>query len=387
MVKYHTIVIKGTSDVFPGDIRQYIYYLRNEDNMTCKQCGGIMTVDKQRELFVCPFCGAIEPFDSMTKEELQKMLNEALYDVRKDTRQIKETLKDTQTDSSIKYALSLVALSIACLVFLIFTAYGFDTGSYMVGVVSAIQLLCAILAIIFKVSAKSKGKPKLSIVSTILIGIILSLVIVWFIALAVDTPSSDRRNDEEKTWPTIGMGSDLPVPDLKLKEVYNTDKYFHARLEDTDKAGFEAYVNECKKAGYNIDPFYKDYHYIAYDKNDNELELNFFYGSEISITMNKAITFTEFYWPKSGGLQDVPAPEADQIYVESISESSARLHVGMITKDYFMKYIDELKEAGFSGGYDDKENQYRGEKDNVNLRITLKRDKILYYDVFVLDRK
>ena len=27
--------------------------------MTCKQCGGIMTVDKQRELFVCPFCGAI----------------------------------------------------------------------------------------------------------------------------------------------------------------------------------------------------------------------------------------------------------------------------------------------------------------------------------------
>ena len=52
-----------------------------------------MTVDKQRELFVCPFCGAIEPFDSMTKEELQKMLNEALYDVRKDTRQIKETLK------------------------------------------------------------------------------------------------------------------------------------------------------------------------------------------------------------------------------------------------------------------------------------------------------
>ncbi|MBR3581313.1 MAG: hypothetical protein IKN95_10025, partial [Lachnospiraceae bacterium] len=94
-----------------------------------------------------------------------------------------------------------------------------------------------------------------------------------------------------------------------------------------------------------------------------------------------------FYWPKSGGLQDVPAPDADQIYVESISESSARLHVGMITKDYFMKYIDELKEAGFSGGYDDKENQYRGEKDNVNLRITLKRDKILYYDVYVLDRK
>jgi len=354
--------------------------------MTCKQCGGIMAVDKERELFICPFCGTIEPFDSLSKEELQEMLDDALSDVRADTRQIKETLKGNQTDSSIKYALSLVFFSIAALVFIIFACYGFDSGSYMLGTVSLLQFACILFAIIFKVAGKSQNKPKLSIVSSILAGITLSLVIVWFIALMIETPSSKNRRDnkEPDPWPTIGMGSDLPEPEQTTKDVYNTDKYFHARLLDTDKAGFEDYIKACKKAGYDIDAVFKDYKYIAYNENGDELELSFYYDSEVNVTLEKALEFTDFYWPRSGGLQDVPAPEADKINVESLSNSSVRLTVGTVTKDYFMQYIEELKEAGFTGNYDDNENQYYGEKGNYHVRITLKRGNLLYFDAYDL---
>ena len=344
-----------------------------------------MAVDKERELLICPFCGATEPFENLSKKELNKMLNEALSDVRADTRQIKETLKGNQTDSSIKYALSLVFFSIAALIFIIFTCYGFDSGSYLLGIVSLLQFACILFAIIFKVAGKSQNKPKLSITSSILAGITLSLVIVWFIALMIETPSKDKPdNKEPDPWPTIGMGSDLPEPEQKTKDVYNTDKYFHARLLNTNKAGFEDYIKACKKAGYDIDPFFKDFKYVAYNEAGDELELSFYYDSEINVTLDKALEFTDFYWPKSGGLQDVPAPKADKINVESLSNSSARLTVGTVTKDYFMQYIEELKEAGFTGNYDDAENQYYGEKGKCHVHITIKRGSYLYFDAYDL---
>ena len=169
-----------------------------------------------------------------------------------------------------------------------------------------------------------------------------------------------------------------------IKEAYNTDDYFHARLTGVDKNEFESYINDCKAAGYNLDTYFKDYKFIAYNKNDDELELNYFYDSEINVTIHKALEYTEFYWPKSGGLQEVPAPEADKINVESLSDSSVRLTVGTVTKDYFMKYIEELKEAGFSGSYNDTDKQYYGEKDKVHVRITIKRNSLLYFDVYNL---
>lgn len=353
--------------------------------MTCKQCGGIMTVDNKNEMFVCPFCGCVEKFDSMSKKELQKLLNEALSDVRADTRQIKQSMRANETAVSMKYSVTIIGLVIALILFTIMTAYGFDQGYYVPAVVSSIQVALALFGIIFMASAKANNNPKLSTISSIMIGVSLSLIIVWFIALGTSTSSKDRNNKKEsEAWPTIGMGSDLPEPDAFIKEAYNTDNYFHARITDTDKAGFEDYVSDCKAAGYNQDAYLKDYKFVAYNKNGDELELSFFYDSEINVTVHKALEYTEFYWPKSGGLQDVPAPEADKINVESLSDSSARLTVGTVTKDYFMKYIEELKEAGFSGSYDDNERQYYGEKGKVHVRITIKRNSILYFDVYNL---
>jgi len=353
--------------------------------MTCKQCGGIMTVDKKNEMFVCPFCGTVEPFDSLSKEELQQMLDDALSDVREQNRELKQTIKNTETAVSLKYTVTIVIMVIAALFFAIFTMYGFDTGKYLVGTISAIQLVLIILAIIFMANAKAKKNPKFSTAASILIGLAGSMVIVWFVAVGMTEGSSDsKRKNEPETWPTIGMGSDLPEPDSFIKEAYNTDNYFHARITDTDKSGFEDYVSDCKAAGYNLDSYLKDYKFVAYNKNGDELELSFYYDSEINVTVHKALEYTEFYWPKSGGLQDVPAPEADKINVESLSDSSVRLTVATVTKDYFMQYIEELKEAGFSGSYDDNERQYYGEKGKVHVRITIKRNSILYFDVYNL---
>ena len=200
-----------------------------------------------------------------------------------------------------------------------------------------------------------------------------------------NTDDTVKDNNSEKEWPTLGMGSDLPHTSKAPRDMYNTDRYMSARIADVDKDFFDDYVKQCQNAGYNIDQVYKERSYIAYNDKDDELELNLFYGTELSITVNKALQFSDFYWPKSGGAQYMPEPTADKVSVSSLSDTSARLYIADVDKAYLIKYIDELKNAGFSGSYDDKEQSYRGKKNNVSLTINLKRGRIMFFDIYILN--
>ena len=189
-------------------------------------------------------------------------------------------------------------------------------------------------------------------------------MIVWLIGLGTAEDNKAGKYDTEKSWPTLGMGSDLPEPDKPCYDLYNTDKYLSARIDDVDKTFFENYVKKCKEAGYNIDGVLDSFTYTAYNKNDDKLELNLFYGTELSITMNKALQFTEFYWPKSGGAQYLPEPKADKVCIESLNDYT----------------------AGFPGSYDDKNEKFRSNKDNVSVDIELQRGRIMYFDIYILSK-
>ena len=62
------------------------------------------------------------------------------------------------------------------------------------------------------------------------------------------------------SWPTIGPGSLLPKPESNMGNVTNDSKHcFAAYIADTTKDQFEAYINKCIKAGFDVD----------YNKGDN----------------------------------------------------------------------------------------------------------------------
>ena len=102
--------------------------------------------------------------------------------------------------------------------------------------------------------------------------------------------------------------------------------------------------------------------------------------------MNKALQFTEFYWPKSGGAQYLPEPKADKVCIESLNDYSAKLYIADVDKSYMIKYIDELKTVGFPGSYDDKNEKFRSKKDNVSVDIELQRGRIMYFDIYILSK-
>ena len=356
--------------------------------MNCKQCGGVMTIDQKNRVFSCPFCGTVEPFDNVSKKELDKAVNEIKKENKKMVDAIvadnRKTLMAAKAEKGAKDTILIVLLTIFLIFVVIMTAYCFDSGYIFAGTISSLQIIFVFVSIFLKAMYRRNGSDKLSIASSVLAGLAAFFIIVWLVAVGNSSSSAPSRN-EEKQWPTLGMGSDLPEPKKSARDLYNSDRYLSARIPDIDKDFFDDYVRQCQAAGYNIDQVYKERTYVAYNDKDDELVLNLFYGTELSITMNKHLEYSEFYWPKSGGVQYLPEPEADKISVDSLSDTSARLYIADVDKSYMVKYIDELKNAGFSGSYDDKEQSYRGKKKNVSLTIELKRGRIMYFDVYILN--
>ena len=357
--------------------------------MNCKQCGGVMTIDQKNRVFSCPFCGTVEPFDNVSKKELDKAVNEIKKENKKMVDAIvadnRKTLMAAKAEKGAKDTILIVLLTIFLIFVVIMTAYCFDSGYIFAGTISSLQIIFVFVSIFLKAMYRRNGSDKLSIASSVLAGLAGFFIIVWLVAVGNSSSSAPSRN-EEKQWPTLGMGSDLPEPDKPCYDLYNTDKYLSARIDDVDKTFFENYVKKCKEAGYNIDGVLDSFTYTAYNKNDDKLELNLFYGNELSITMNKALQFTEFYWPKSGGSQYLPEPKADKVCIESLNDYSAKLYIADVDKSYMIKYIDELKTAGFPGSYDDKNEKFRSNKDNVSVDIELQRGRIMYFDIFILSK-
>ena len=357
--------------------------------MNCKQCGGVMTIDLKNRVFSCPFCGTVEPFDNVSKKELDKAVNEIKKENKKMVDAIvadnRKTLMAAKAEKGAKDTILIVLLTIFLIFVVIMTAYCFDSGYIFAGTISSLQIIFVFVSIFLKAMYRRNGSDKLSIASSVLAGLAAFFIIVWLVAVGNSSSSAPSRN-EEKQWPTLGMGSDLPEPDKPCYDLYNTDKYLSARIDDVDKTFFENYVKKCKEAGYDVDGVLDSYTYTAYNKNDDKLELNLFYGTELSITMNKALQFTEFYWPKSGGAQYLPEPKADKVCIESLNDYSAKLYIADVDKSYMIKYIDELKTAGFPGSYDDKNEKFRSKKDNVSVDIELQRGRIMYFDIYILSK-
>lgn len=121
--------------------------------MNCKNCNAVMRVDQERKVFVCPYCEATEPFDGVSKAELQGMLHDAIRDVRQESiQEARQTFqnqmnqKDTRTaGQKARDVIILVLQIIFCVILGIFSLVIF-TDEKAVGFISLTQLVLMITA-------------------------------------------------------------------------------------------------------------------------------------------------------------------------------------------------------------------------------------------------
>ena len=125
--------------------------------MNCKNCNAVMRVDQARKVYVCPYCESIEPFDGVSKEELQGMLHDAIKDVRKESmKEAEKTLKsgaayrdDRSAGKKVLDVFILIGQIIFC-VFLSICSISLFIDYVLLGLVSLTQLGLMIAAMILK---------------------------------------------------------------------------------------------------------------------------------------------------------------------------------------------------------------------------------------------
>ena len=357
--------------------------------MNCKNCNAVMRIDQERKVFFCPYCDSVEPFDGVSKAELQGMLHDAIQDVRKESmKEARERLareavmRDNRSSGKRALdALILVAQIIMCIFFSIFMI-GFFIDYVALGFVSLLQLVLMVTAMIMKAKYRHTGVRKWrNIKNACLIGVGV-LVIFWFVALFAGDRISSGGSHED-SWPTQGLGSELPVPEGTLKYAYSSKADFSATVKDSDGTGFKAFIEGCKEQGYVIDVELDDDYYHAYNEADDELTVRRWSSSkEFNIKLDKGIVLGEYQWPKGELAESIPKLEAEKSSLVKLSSNNVEIYVGDLTRQQFIQYIMDLQEAGFEGSYYDNSNHYSGKKGNISISVEFKRERLAYIDVY-----
>lgn len=80
----------------------------------------------------------------------------------------------------------------------------------------------------------------------------------------------------EFTWPTNGIAASFPQPDSKIGKIeWENEDSFLIYVGDTPMEDYEAYVNRCADAGYNIDYEKGDTYYWADNADGYRLSLEY----------------------------------------------------------------------------------------------------------------
>lgn len=360
--------------------------------MNCKNCNAVMRVDQERKVFVCPYCESTEPFEGVSKAELQGMLHDAIRDVRKESIQEAQTTmqeqmvyKDTRTKGQKAGDIIILVLQIIFCLFLAVCSVTIFTELKTVGLVSLCQLGLMIAVIILKqkyrLTKKRKLKCKLQKIKAVCSILVLLLIGGWFAGLINDT---DKHVSENVSWPTQGLGSNLPQPEGKLTHAFSTKSSFSADVS-ADKEVYLPYVEKCKEAGFTIDAEESDGRYEAYDENDNKLTVEYSnYTKEIEVTVDKGISWSDFQWPTGELAGAVPQPEAEKCCLERFSKNSLTIYVGDVTREQFLAYITECQEAGFDGYYDNASDRFHGtHKESIrSISIEFQRERIMRIEIY-----
>ena len=356
--------------------------------MNCKNCNAVMKIDQERKVFVCPYCDSVEPFDNVSKDELQGMLHKAIHDVRKESlKEAKEAiarenanLKNRSRSQKIKDAV-IFGLQILFCLFLAFCCTGFLVDYQFLALISLIQLILMIVILTMKRKWLKTGKLKFQKIKTGCTIAVVVLIIPWIFFLV---NADEYGTLEKEPWPTQGLGSTLPDPGGRIRYQDSSSVSFSASVRHISKNSYDAFIKACQEAGYNVDVEAGDEEFVAYhEETDNKVSVRYYkYDRSLRVKVEKAITMTDA-WPSGEVAALIPKPELEKCHVQQMNQSCIEVYVGDMTHDEFLQYVTTCQEAGFDGSYYSQNDYFYGNKDGASLTLEFHRGRIMFIRVYI----
>lgn len=218
--------------------------------------------------------------------------------------------------------------------------------------------------------AKPRKKPGCL---AILVIIVVAIIAIASIGTAINNHAKQAEYDNQTfEWPTSGLATLLPEPSTDKGAINsNSDTYLYVELRGCNESDYTDYLEQCKMAGFTIEPSTTSTSYYAYDEDGNRLGLALYTSnSELSITLDKAEELDELAWPTTGLAANLPAPSSSTGKVTTDSSKSWKATVGQTDMDAYKAYVDEVFAAGFDQNYDKGDKLFKADNlDGLHVEI------------------
>ncbi len=334
------------------------YELENKDavknvSLKCEHCGGDLTVDNDKPILNCPYCGnqsLIIENDAVTIERIKSAANKEIEieKVKSNERMHKiENEKEQKLEEKVrakKFAKSpwAIFLIIALIVSGFFSFVYFVSGCVLAGILSIVQMICFGCAWSMGINI-IKGKKYLHILVAI-IGILLILPTI----LACNVASMNA-NAHKIEWNIILLGDKIPEPNsLKVEIHNNTEDELWIEIYSTSEEEYYEYTAACKEWGYVVEMSENSVYYNAYNDEGYEVSVSYSdYNRIMSIRLDVPTEVYDLKWNEHEVASILPEPLSTLGLFLEENESTNKIIVSNTSEEDFKAYCDACIEAGF----------------------------------------
>ena len=333
--------------------------------LRCKDCNGIMTVDENKSVLSCPYCGSKEILldaDAVAVERIKGQTQLDLEDKRQ-AHELKVAAEQEHKErvNSFKKSKSSKLLILAVLITFVVGISKFQSHQIMLAIIAFAQSALFLVSWMLGMQIIREKKAHFYILPAIL-GI--ALIFLFFnTSSRINEAAREEarlareaaRIAEENTpysWPDSGLALQLPVPGSETgKIITNTSDQFIMSVYHLSDTQYDDYVQACEAKGFLIDPETSS-GYEAYNSEGYFLELSYTADSDtLHISLDAPRKLSTLKWPKGDLVAQLPPLESTVGAIIQDNSDSFSAYIGDTSLDDFNNYVDACWDAGFTQDY------------------------------------
>lgn len=183
--------------------------------------------------------------------------------------------------------------------------------------------------------------------------LVLVLLLVW--GLYSHVSSCVSYGNSLQDWPTSGFAQMVPNAKVRCETVneYSDSLFVRSEKEKVDQRVFDAYVEDCKAAGYVIDPEVYARVYEAFNDEGYRIRVSWSDSDgQMNVNLNAPFVEGGFSWPTSGLAATLPSLEKTKGKIIYDSSSQFRAYVGDVSPEEFNEYMDRCFDSGYNVDFD-----------------------------------
>lgn len=171
--------------------------------------------------------------------------------------------------------------------------------------------------------------------------------------------------DPDFVWPDSALAKVIPVFEEKsgiIRE--DTTDSLELTICGVSTQEYEAYVSECKKAGFTIDEKRSEFEKKFEAYNSDGYGLHMYYGDmgTAGITVSAPLELTDVTWPVTGPATLLPEPDVSIGKISINYDWTFSIYLGNYTIDEYSAYVDRCISKGFDDDFSRSDTYFSAEK-------------------------